>query len=57
MADGGSGLQIIDIANPESPTLAGSYDTPDADGVYISGSYAYVADDFLGLLIIDLMPE
>lgn len=36
-----------------NPTLAGSYNTPDyAQGVYVSGSYAYVADYTTGLLII-----
>ena len=28
VADGLSGLQVIDISNPAAPTLAGTYDTP-----------------------------
>jgi hypothetical protein len=55
VADGSSGLQVIDITNPASPTLAGSYDTPGyARGVAVSGDYAYVADDLSGLQVIDI---
>ena len=43
--DGGSGLQVIDVSDPENPTIVGSADTPGwAAGVYVSGNYAYVAD-------------
>jgi len=45
VADGATGLQIIDVSNSASPTLLGSYDTPGtAYSVVISGSTAYVAD-------------
>ena len=45
VADGGSGLQIIDVTNPASPVFKGSYNTPgSACGVAISGNMAYVAD-------------
>ena len=55
VADGSSGLQIIDISNPASPTLTGTYDTSgDAIGVYVSGKYAYVADWDSGLQIVDV---
>ncbi|MBU4299333.1 hypothetical protein KJ636_04785 [Patescibacteria group bacterium] len=55
VADGASGLQIIDISNPASPSLTGTYDTSDeAVGVYVSGKYAYVADGYSGLQIIDV---
>lgn len=55
VADGLSGLQIIDVTNPTVPTLLGSYDTPDfAIDVYVSGSTAYVADRGSGLQIIDV---
>ena len=53
VADGGGGLQIIDISNPAAPTLVGNYDTyGNAEDVEIVGNYAYVADG--GLLIIDI---
>ena len=55
LADGDSGLQIIDISNPTNPTLKGNYDTPDyAYGVQVVGNYAYVADGDSGLQIIDI---
>jgi hypothetical protein len=55
VADYGSGLQVIDISDPTSPTLAGSYDTPgNAYDVAISGNYAYVADEGSGLQVIDI---
>jgi hypothetical protein len=55
VADYGSGLQVINIANPSSPTLAGSYNTAGyAYGVAISGDYAYVADGPLGLAVINI---
>lgn len=55
VADGSSGLQIVDVSDPASPSLLGSYDTPGtASGVYISGNYAYVADGSSGLQVIDV---
>jgi len=55
VADGGSGLQIINVSNPESPSWAGACDTDGyASSVFISGSYAYVADGDNGLEIIDI---
>ncbi len=55
VADGGAGLQVIDISDPTNPILAGSYDTPDyALGVYVSGDYAFVADGDSGLQVIKI---
>ncbi|WP_304412242.1 ELWxxDGT repeat protein, partial [Microcystis sp. T1-4] len=56
VADDISGLQIIDISNPTTPTLKGNYDndTGVARGVQIVGNYAYLADDGSGLQIIDI---
>lgn len=55
VADSTSGLQIINITDPQNPTLAGSYDTPSAaKDVFISGNYAYIADYTSGLQIIDI---
>jgi hypothetical protein len=55
VADGDTGLQIIDISNPEAPTIKGNYDTSgSAYGVQVVGNYAYVADDSSGLQIIDI---
>ncbi|MFO5439548.1 MAG: cadherin domain-containing protein, partial [Dolichospermum sp.] len=55
VADFASGLQIIDISNPTTPTLKGNYDTSGwANGVQVVGTYAYVADIGSGLQIIDI---
>ena len=55
MADVDSGLQIIDISNPTTPTLKGTYDTSGrAYGVQVVGNYAYVAYGDSGLQIIDV---
>jgi len=55
VADGSSGLAIIDISDPTNP---GSPVYRDTDGtaqeVTISGNYAYVADRNSGLAIIDI---
>ena len=57
-----SGLEIVDISNPLSPTLAGMYDTGIDDtyfahyttSVTVVGNYAYVADSHGGLVIVDI---
>ncbi len=55
MADGNSGLQIIDIGNPTNPIFKGNYNTSGfAQGVQVVGNYAYVADGGSGLTIIDI---
>ena len=55
VADEASGLQIIDISMPASPTLVGTYDTPSyALSVAVSGNLALVADGDSGLLLIDI---
>jgi hypothetical protein len=54
------GLQVIDISNHGNPSLIGSCETPGsanngvANGVHVSGNYAYVADGNAGLQIIDV---
>ncbi|MFC1800169.1 FlgD immunoglobulin-like domain containing protein [Candidatus Eisenbacteria bacterium] len=55
VADLTSGLQLIDVSDPEDPAIVGSYDTPgNAYGVAISGDRAYVADDAFGLQVISI---
>ncbi|MEC4883377.1 MAG: DUF4347 domain-containing protein [Scytonema sp. PMC 1070.18] len=54
IADAGSGLQIINISDPNNPIIAGSYDTPgNAFNVAVAENYAYVADGS-SLQIIDV---
>ncbi len=53
VADGDSGLHIIDISDPENPILFEYVNTPGtAWDVHVSGSYAYVADGDGGLQVI-----
>src|SRR4051794_40345987 len=55
VADGNSGLQVIDVSNPASPQRVGGYDTSGtAYGVTVSGNCAYVADFDSGLRVIDV---
>jgi hypothetical protein len=55
IADEASGLQIIDISNPNNPILKATYDTPGfAIDVQIVGNYAYLTDDASGLKILDI---
>ena len=55
MADGDSGLRVIDVSNPTNPQEIAYYDTPgSARGVYVTGGYAYVADGDSGLRVIDV---
>ncbi|MGA1790078.1 MAG: SBBP repeat-containing protein [bacterium] len=43
VANAEAGLTILDVSNPENPTLKGSYDNAgDAGGVFVAGNYAYV---------------
>lgn len=55
VADGESGLAIIDVSNPAEPGTPVYVDTNgEALNVCISGGYAYVADNDSGLAIIDV---
>jgi hypothetical protein len=55
VALGSSGLQIVNVSNPDNPVYAGSYETSgSAYGVYVTGDYAYVAAGFSGLQVADV---
>jgi hypothetical protein len=55
VADGDSGLQVIDVSDPTHPDWKSSCPTEDhANEVFVSGNYAYVADRFSGLQVIDV---
>jgi len=60
LADGDKGVKIINISDPSSPTLVGSFDTPgDASRVWIREAstnrvYAYIADGDKGVRAIDV---
>lgn len=55
VADGYSGLAIINITDPTNPGAVTYRDTSDrAENVYVQGNYAYVADRLSGLAIINI---
>ena len=55
VADGISGLRVLDVSDPASITELGAFDTPDnAYGVDIVGSVAYVASGTGGLRVLDV---
>lgn len=55
VADGNSGLRIVNIADPTSPIHINTYDTPGwASGILVMDSLAYVADGDSGLRIINV---
>ena len=55
LADGDSGLQIVDFADPAHPAAVGSIDTPGyAIDVAVAGTESYVADGDGGLRIVDV---
>ncbi len=57
IAEGDSGLQVVDISDPTDPDNVSDYDTPGiAVGVFVSGDYAYVADGGYnqGLQVVDI---
>ncbi len=59
VVDGTYGLQVIDISNPASPALLGTYDPPglSAEGVHVAGDHAFVVHGNLGaygLQVVDI---
>lgn len=51
----GGGFKVLDVKDPEYPTVAGSIKTTDyLTDVYVSGDYAYVTDWRQGLQVIDI---
>ena len=49
-------LRVIDVSDPYNATLTSTVDTPDSaqGGVKIKGSYAYVADFYNAVTIVDI---
>ena len=52
VADYYAGLRVVDVSNPAAPVEVGAYETLAATGVFVVGSYAYVAG--AGLRVIDV---
>ena len=55
LANGSTGLWIVDVSDLQKPTLVARYDTPGiASGVHVIGSVAYVADGDSGIVVLDI---
>ena len=55
IADGQSGLRIIDISDPENPAETSAFDSPgDCYAVAVVGNRAFIADGQRGLRIVDV---
>lgn len=56
IADGTSGLQVVDMGNPTAPIRVAGCSTTNANGVALSsdGRFAFVADHDAGLRVIDV---
>jgi len=51
----GIGLTVANVSDPTDPVIIASVDTPgDSSGVATAGHYAYIADTFGGLRVIDV---
>ncbi|MFB3909770.1 MAG: FlgD immunoglobulin-like domain containing protein [Candidatus Eisenbacteria bacterium] len=53
VADGGSGLQIVDVSDPTSPWLVGGVATSYAYDVAVRGHYAFTVGHQGGLSVVD----
>jgi len=52
---GPSGLEIVDVSDPQNPIITESLDTPDvAYGVALSGDLAFIAAGSAGLQVLDI---
>ena len=54
VAAGTAGLQIVDISDPTSMAVVGSWTGTSVNSVDVVGSLAYVADESLGLIVLDV---
>lgn len=55
IAAGVTGLQIVDVANPNAPVIVGAFDTAgNANDVAVAGNLAFVADGENGLVVLDV---
>jgi hypothetical protein len=54
VADGASGLQVVDVSVPTAPVIIGHLDTPGfAWGISVGGGHAYIADGS-GMMVADV---
>jgi hypothetical protein len=49
-----SGVRVLDVTDLARPRLAGALPLPEAHGIYLARTYAYVAGGKEGLIIVDI---
>ncbi|HVV39415.1 MAG TPA: immunoglobulin-like domain-containing protein [Candidatus Paceibacterota bacterium] len=55
VADHNGGLKILDVTNPASSTIVGTYSGINgAHSIVVAGKYAYVGDSSAGLVVLDV---
>lgn len=54
VANGGSGLSILELTEPTVPRLVGQYTDVYANAVAVAGDHAYVADEYRALKVLDI---
>jgi hypothetical protein len=55
LADGASGLQVVNATSVSSPVRVGGYDTPGGcSGLTVLGQYCYIADQSSGLQVVNV---
>ena len=47
-------ISIVDVSEPTTPYVEGHYATGTVQNVCLEGSYAYIADGYRGLIIVDV---
>jgi hypothetical protein len=53
VADHVGGLRVFDVSDPTSPIAAGYFETPYANGVFVTDEYVFVADRDWGLVVLE----
>ena len=51
---GSNGLLILNVSIPNAPTLLGSNDTFDPNGLFVEGDLAYVGCRYYGMVIFNI---
>ncbi len=55
IADGASGMQIVNISDHQSLSIIGTYNTPDyARGICIADNFAYIATGTAGIFVVNV---
>ncbi|HUX12701.1 MAG TPA: hypothetical protein VMW87_06710, partial [Spirochaetia bacterium] len=49
-----NGISLVNVSDPTHPELSGVYATDSAENLKVAGSYAYVAEGYRGLTVLDL---